>query len=182
MIFDKGVADAYLAFMGRIGVGINLSKSVISPKGSTLEFAKKTIHNSNDVSGLSWRMFKSLAEFSKGRLSIAMYLFYKGYGSIHKLLNINLPSGKRIKSLGSDHIRLAMTKVITGLLARHDLTVESVVKMLINPKKPRALEFIQDPKDALIPLSKVNKLITCSLTGELADESKLIKAPQADFS
>lgn len=53
MIFDKGVADAYLSFMEGVGVGINLSKSVISPKGTTLEFAKKTIHNQIDVSGLS---------------------------------------------------------------------------------------------------------------------------------
>lgn len=127
-------------------------------------------------------MFKSLTDFSKGRLSIAMFLYYRGFGSIHKLLNINLPAGKRVKAISTEQVRLAMTKVITGLLAKHDLLIETVVKMMINPKDPRALEFIQDPKDARIPLSKVNKLITCARSGEELDQASLVKAPMTDFT
>lgn len=53
MIFDKEVADSYLIQMEKLGVAINLSKSVIAPNRAVFEFAKVTGHNGKDVSALS---------------------------------------------------------------------------------------------------------------------------------
>lgn len=50
VIGDRLVAEEYKAIMSRLGVVIGLAKSIISPSGTTLEFAKRTIHNSVDTS------------------------------------------------------------------------------------------------------------------------------------
>lgn len=55
VISDKYVANSYLKLMDAIGVGINLSKSILSPKGLGLEFAKRTFVNGQDVSPISFR-------------------------------------------------------------------------------------------------------------------------------
>lgn len=54
VIADKAVADSYLRLADEWGVGINLSKSVLSNNGS-LEFAKRFIYRYQDVSGLSFK-------------------------------------------------------------------------------------------------------------------------------
>jgi len=52
VIFDERVADSYLDIMSKLGVSINLSKSVISSK-PCFEFAKVTGYYGKDVSALS---------------------------------------------------------------------------------------------------------------------------------
>lgn len=51
VIFDQEVATAYLAIMARLGVEINLSKSVIA-NTEAFEFAKVTGYKGVDVSAL----------------------------------------------------------------------------------------------------------------------------------
>jgi len=96
-----------------------------------------------------------------------MTFFYKGYGTLGRLLNINLPSGKYIREIGDDMKRLAMTKVITGLLAGHELSVEQVVRMLVNPKEEAV--FKPDASKVLIPMSQLSKLIVSVSKGEPFD-------------
>lgn len=55
VITDKHVAHSYLRLMESIGVGINLSKSILSPLGKGLEFAKRTFIDGIDVSPISFR-------------------------------------------------------------------------------------------------------------------------------
>lgn len=55
VIFDTLVAEQYLFIMKNIGLEINLSKSVCSPTGEVVEFAKKTYLNGNNISGLPWK-------------------------------------------------------------------------------------------------------------------------------
>jgi len=50
VIFDKKVAKSYHGIILKIGVECNLSKSIISPKGIGLEFAKKTFYKGINVS------------------------------------------------------------------------------------------------------------------------------------
>jgi len=52
VIFDQKVATVYLSIMDKLGVGINLSKSILSSNGLALEFAKRTIYKTDDVSSL----------------------------------------------------------------------------------------------------------------------------------
>jgi hypothetical protein len=42
VIAHDGVAREYLNLMSSLSVGINLSKSLLSPKGLVMEFAKRT--------------------------------------------------------------------------------------------------------------------------------------------
>jgi hypothetical protein len=53
VIFDKEVADSYLSVMERLGVGINLAKSVIAEKKPVFEFAKVTGVLGRNCSALS---------------------------------------------------------------------------------------------------------------------------------
>lgn len=55
VIVDGPVAHSYLDLMSKIGVAINLNKSILSPKGLGLEFAKRTFIEGVDVSPLSLR-------------------------------------------------------------------------------------------------------------------------------
>jgi len=52
-ICDHVVAHKYLEIMKYLGVEVNVSKSVISPTGSTVEFAKRIAVDKVDVSSLS---------------------------------------------------------------------------------------------------------------------------------
>jgi hypothetical protein len=52
IIFDDKVASKYLDTMKLLGLEINLSKSVVSPNGKVIEFAKNTYLNGHNVSGL----------------------------------------------------------------------------------------------------------------------------------
>lgn len=52
-IFNSEVAAKYLMVMGELGVEINLSKSVVSPSGSVVEYAKRVSFNGLDVSAIS---------------------------------------------------------------------------------------------------------------------------------
>jgi len=75
ILFDKVVADAYLAVMAGLGVGITLSKSVVA-SNETIEFAKVTGHNGHNVSAISWKMFMSQKSLM-GRANIIYSLLNK---------------------------------------------------------------------------------------------------------
>lgn len=55
VIVDKPVAKSYIWLMTKIGVAINLNKSILSPSGKGLEFAKRTFIDGMDVSPISLR-------------------------------------------------------------------------------------------------------------------------------
>jgi len=74
VIFDEAVANQYLDIMRDLGLGINLSKSVISRNGS-FEFAKRFIVQGQDLSALSFK------ELDVAMLSLdAMALLLKRFG------------------------------------------------------------------------------------------------------
>jgi hypothetical protein len=73
VLFDEDVAKQYLLIMKGIGLEINLSKSVCSPTGEVVEFAKKTFLKGENVSSLPWKAFMS-QENILGRASLAYSL------------------------------------------------------------------------------------------------------------
>jgi len=75
ILFDKDVAAQYLIFMEKLGVPINLSKSVVS-SNETFEFAKVTGHKGHFVSAISWKMLIS-QNTMLGRVNIAFSLLSK---------------------------------------------------------------------------------------------------------
>jgi len=85
VIMDKDVADEYLTLMdGVLGVKINLSKSLISERHTTLEFAKRYYCRGVDCSPVS---FKELNE-ARQNISVWQELGRKFSLSPATLLNL----------------------------------------------------------------------------------------------
>jgi hypothetical protein len=76
VFFEEDVAHEYLQIMEKLGVPINLSKSVIA-NNPTFEFAKVTGHKNNHVAAISWASFMSQPTLM-GRANIAFSLLRKG--------------------------------------------------------------------------------------------------------
>lgn len=67
------MADRYLSLCKQLGVGINLSKSIVAERRPVLEFAKRTSINGVDVSALPFKEIISSNNFF-GRLAITTRL------------------------------------------------------------------------------------------------------------
>lgn len=81
ILFDGDVATLYLSYMEKLGVGITLSKSVVSTN-ETIEFAKVTGYYGHNVSAISWKMFMSQRSLM-GRANIVYSLMNKGIAPSH---------------------------------------------------------------------------------------------------
>jgi hypothetical protein len=88
VIFNAKVAKAYHRLIVALGVECNLAKSICSPKGTALEFAKKTIYRGTDVSPISLKGYyaalesvPALVEFGKTyHLTLSQLLKVAGFG------------------------------------------------------------------------------------------------------
>jgi hypothetical protein len=94
VIADEEVGNEYLRVMsGDLGVGINLSKSLVSLNGLTLEFAKRYYYKGHDCSPFSFKELKEsqlnwnilVERQRKNALSTATILVAQGF--IPKSLN-----------------------------------------------------------------------------------------------
>lgn len=101
VIGNAAVAKRYLHIMSTLGVGIGLHKSLLSPLGTTLEFAKRTFHLGIDVSPVPFTELKSAFSgpanavqfIKKYNLSLTAFLKAAGYG--YKVLGqLQKPLGK----------------------------------------------------------------------------------------
>jgi len=137
VIFNHKVAKVYHRIIDSLGVECNLSKSVLSPKGLGLEFAKRTFLNGRDVSPTPLKELASaltsiagMVQYSvKWKLSIPGALRAAGFGfrvigacnkPIHKLstkvrylvLGIGLAKGSLTLSETFDHLRRGHSLVL----------------------------------------------------------------------
>jgi hypothetical protein len=95
VIWNRHVAYHYLIIMKALGLEVNTSKSILSPKGKGLEFAKRTFlfddAGTHDVSPVSLLEYSAALETSSGFIS-----FIKKYnpnlGSIRSLLGLGYKS------------------------------------------------------------------------------------------
>jgi len=78
-LFDKDVAGFYVKLCKGLGVGINLSKSIIALDRPVLEFAKRTSINGVDVSALPFKELLSSNSFF-GRLAVTTRLVTNKWG------------------------------------------------------------------------------------------------------
>jgi len=86
-IFHPLLAQKYLEVMNKLGVSINVKKSVIDVSGKTLELAKRTIHNGKDVSAISFKDILSSAPFAQ-RVAIVDRVTRRGTMSIPMAIQI----------------------------------------------------------------------------------------------
>jgi len=71
VIFDKDVSREYLSIMKGLGVGINISKSVISEGEKVFEFAKRIVVKGKDLSAIGAKA-ALIASVYPGIISIAL--------------------------------------------------------------------------------------------------------------
>lgn len=97
VIANGSVADEYVKLMSEIGVGLNLSKSLVSVTGRVVEFAKRTLYKGHNISPIPVKeIYASLKSVQAGvqfaikyKLTPASYLTlfgakYKVLGGLHK--------------------------------------------------------------------------------------------------
>lgn len=144
VIFDKLVADQYLIIMSDLGVEINLSKSIISPRGLALEFAKRTVIKTDsqflDVSPLPWKLMLTGRD-QLSRICILFTLLKRGWEiNLNRSISAAFANPMKSQLLWSDPKRileqskrplLALLRGITpsvGLLVLIDYLSSRVLK------------------------------------------------------
>lgn len=88
VIGDSDVKDAYLMILKSLGMDVNIAKSIMSTKGTALEFAKRTFFKGEDVSpfplkelGSAQGLLPGLIEYkNKYNLSLVELLRALGFG------------------------------------------------------------------------------------------------------
>jgi hypothetical protein len=88
VIADTAVANQYLSLCEEIGLGVNLSKSLSSKKGSALEFAKRTFFCEEDVTPVTLKnhflartSLPCMIDFVNSyNLNLHQFLLWSGYG------------------------------------------------------------------------------------------------------
>lgn len=141
VIFDRDVAMQYLALMGSLDVGINLSKSLTSESLQTLEFAKRTAVEGVDVSGLSWKQLLS-GNDSQGRANFALSMVRKGLITSVNVLVKAMSSCRYVsprEAILSDHYRPILERDIFSILGSFafngKVPLESLVTLMIDPSE-----------------------------------------------
>jgi len=113
VIGDHKVMTQYLEFMNSLGVDIGLHKSLLSPKGLALEFAKRTIYKGVDVSPVPIKEFYSAS---------------RHLGSFVEILKkYQVPFTKGLQAMGAGwKVRSWLNKPIGKLSSRIRLLILSV--------------------------------------------------------
>jgi hypothetical protein len=101
VIANKAVANRYRKVMASLGVTIGLAKSLVSPYGTALEFAKRTFWNGVDVSPISFVEIQMAFTHPAGavdfikKYSLTLSAFLKAAGYRFNVLGgLNKPLGK----------------------------------------------------------------------------------------
>jgi hypothetical protein len=132
VLFDKDIASRYQSFCKQIGVGINLSKSIISETKPVLEFAKRTSLFGEDVSALSFKELLSSDNFF-GRLAVTTRLINNKWGKdLWKLLIIG---NRRSTDKTVDRI-YPLVGFATQLFQTNIIKMEDVLSIITDRDKP----------------------------------------------
>jgi len=132
VLFDKDIASRYQSFCQQIGVGINLSKSIISETKPVLEFAKRTSLYGEDVSALSFKELLSSDNFF-GRLAVTTRLINNNWGKdLWKLLIIG---NRRSTDKTVDRI-YPLVGFATQLFQTNIIKMEDVLSIITDKDKP----------------------------------------------
>jgi hypothetical protein len=132
VLFDKDIATRYQSFCEQIGVGINLSKSIIAESKPVLEFAKRTSLFGEDVSALSFKELLSSDNFF-GRLAVTTRLINNKWGKdLWKLLIIG---NRRSTDKTVDRI-YPLVGFATQLFQTGLIKMEDVLSIITDKDKP----------------------------------------------
>lgn len=134
ILFDKVVAAAYLSVMDKLGVGITLSKSVVS-NNETIEFAKVTGFNGHNVSAISWKMFMNQRSLM-GRANIIYSLMNKDIAPA-RLISwfMNITRVSKNSSIGYCYSLLAVLAMFLNSKRLPIATLSKALTDLLNPRR-----------------------------------------------
>jgi len=137
VIFNHQLAAKYLEICKTLGVEINLSKSIVSPKNSSFEFAKRTVVDGQDVSPVSFKQLISGKSLSS-RLANAIYFAQAGLVKSPSTLAIllqryfntlKLSRTQFMKSLG-----MPTLCALGHLVDKDRMPLRLLVESLVNPR------------------------------------------------
>jgi hypothetical protein len=117
--------------MRGLGVEVNESKSVVSPKGTVVEFAKRLSLKGVDVSAISWRMLLSQNHFS-GRVATALWMLRKGLDRTRALIVIACTPHGDTKDIS--YLSTSVLALLTSLTGKKGITLESLLMGLVDEK------------------------------------------------
>jgi len=170
VIWNSPVAKSYLQIMKGLGLEVNLSKSILSPKGGGLEFAKRTIiyreGTSYDVSPTPLKEYSAALETSASFVMLCRK--YKLSNSVIKSLlglGYKSSSSKRWKLL-----QIALQSPMTALEFK-----ELILDFLESRSSDRSEVQFRSTNLALIDMAKVT-------LKRVVEESKKIEKLQSWFS
>jgi len=164
VIFDRLLADSYLSVMEKLGVEINLSKSIVSPSRKVFEFAKRTIITGVNVSSLSFQQI--ISQSSRGaRVADSVTWIRQGLiDNVPLLCSILDKHGGlgllSLKRIGMEAIALLGLLYHKGII-EHRVVVES----LVNPQYKE--DFDWDKASFSLPLRSILKHSLSCLKGQL---------------
>lgn len=134
VIFDQKIKDYYMYFMDQMSVGLSLPKSLPAEQVPAFEFAKRTILNHVDVSGISWKQLISENSLA-GRTNLVLSLMKRDLLSSVPVLLVALSrNSKEAQRLPvkSDKTYKAFAHSLVSILGSI-MPLEAVVETLVNP-------------------------------------------------
>jgi hypothetical protein len=128
VLFEKDIAEEYLRLMKDFGVGINLSKSIVS-KNKSFEFAKVSWINGAFVSAISWKMFISQNN-AMGRVNILFQLLPK-MNIKHPIRYIKTVTARSLLDLGA--YKFNLLALLSMMANSGKITIQELLKTMMSP-------------------------------------------------
>nr|UJQ92508.1 MAG: putative RNA-dependent RNA polymerase [Mitoviridae sp.] len=150
VIADWKVARAYLRLLDSLGVECGLHKSLLSPRGLALEFAKRTLFKGVDVSPIPILEF-----FTASRNLGACVEFMKKYHVSLTTMLQSLGVGWKVRSWLNKPLGKLPSRVRLLILALNIPTTPEEVTEFFELGKPRVALYANDTKEVISAISKV---------------------------
>lgn len=136
VIFDHDVAKEYLLLMKDLGLEINLSKSISSPSKAVFEFAKRTVVQGTNVSGLSVKQLISATSIGS---RIANILYYANLGLIRTNTILSTLLGRFYKT-DVKSVMLPSLALLGTLFKQEKISLKALMTVMVDPKD-KAFDF-----------------------------------------
>nr|UJQ92469.1 MAG: putative RNA-dependent RNA polymerase [Mitoviridae sp.] len=157
VIADWKVAKQYLVILDSLGVECGLHKSLLSPKGLALEFAKRTFYKGADVSPVPVREFYAASR----NLGACVEFMKKYHISISTILQA-LGAGWKVRSWLNKPLGKLPSRVRLLVLAINIPTTPEEVTKFFELGQPREPRFVNATVDVMSTIAKTEgkRLIT----------------------
>nr|UPW42072.1 MAG: putative RNA dependent RNA polymerase [Yunnan mito-like virus 45] len=129
VIFDSDVAAEYLELMRKLGLEINLSKSISSTSKPVFEFAKRTVVFGSNVSGLSVKQLISATSIGS---RVANILYFANLGLIRTNTILSLLLSRFYKT-DQRSAMLPSLALLGSLFNSKKISLKALVTSLIDP-------------------------------------------------